>query len=111
MHETGQQIYVLSNDGQELLHTFGEKNVAGTDETHFNLPQDVGFLPDGRVLIADGYENSRVMVLDADWNYLTEFGGPGDGPGEFQVVHSIAMAPGGRILVSDRDNRRVQIFI
>jgi len=110
VHETGQQIFVLSNDGEQLLHTFGEKNVAGTDETHFNLPQDVGFLPDGRVLIADGYENSRVMVLDEDWNYLTEFGSAGDGPGEFQVVHSIAMAPGGRILVSDRDNRRVQIF-
>ena len=110
VHETAHQIFVLSNDGKELLRTFGERNVSGTDETHFGLPQDVGFLPDGRVLIADGYENSRVVVLDADWNYQTEFGGPGDGPGEFQIVHSIAMAPGGRILVADRDNRRVQIF-
>jgi DNA-binding beta-propeller fold protein YncE len=50
------------------------------------------------------------MVLDADWNYLTEFGSAGEGPGEFQIVHSIAMAPGGRILVADRDNNRVQIF-
>jgi hypothetical protein len=110
VHETAHQIFVLSNDGKELLKTFGERNVSGTDETHFGLPQDVGFLPDGRVLIADGYDNSRVMVLDASWNYQTEFGKPGDGPGEFQVVHSIAMAPGGRILVADRDNRRVQIF-
>ena len=110
VHETAHQIFVLSNDGKELLRTFGEKNVSGTDETHFGLPQDVGFLPDGRVFIADGYENSRVMVLDADWNYLTEFGRPGDGPGEFQIVHSIAMAPGGRVLVADRDNNRIQIF-
>ena len=110
VHETAHQIFVLSNDGKELLRTFGEKNLSGTDETHFGLPQDVGFLPDGRVLIADGYENSRVMVLDADWNYLTEFGRPGDGPGEFQIVHSIAMAPGGRVLVADRDNNRIQIF-
>ncbi len=110
VHETAHQIFVLSNDGKELLRTFGEKDVSGTDETHFGLPQDVAFLPDGRVLIADGYENSRVVVLDANWNYLTEFGRPGDGPGEFQIVHSIAMAPGGRILVADRDNRRIQIF-
>ena len=110
VHETAHQIFVLSNDGQELLKTFGERNVSGTDEAHFGLPQDVGFLPDGRVLIADGYENSRVMVLDAEWNYLTEFGSAGEGPGQFQVVHSIAMAPGGRILVADRDNDRVQIF-
>jgi len=34
----------------------------------------------------------------------------GEGPSEFQIVHSIAMAPGGRILVADRDNNRVQIF-
>ena len=79
VHETAHQIFVLSNDGQELLHTFGERNVSGTDETHFGLPQDVGFLPDGRVLIADGYDNSRVMVLDAEWNYLTEFGSAGEG--------------------------------
>ena len=110
VHETAHQIFVLSNDGKELLKTFGERNVSGTDQAHFGLPQDVGFLPDGRVLIADGYENSRVMVLDADWNYLTEFGSAGEGPGQFQVVHSIAMAPGGRILVADRDNDRVQIF-
>ena len=110
VHETAHQIFVLSNDGQELLKTFGERNVSGTDEAHFGLPQDVGFLPHGRVLIADGYENSRVMVLDAEWNYLTEFGSAGEGPGQFQVVHSIAMAPGGRILVADRDNDRVQIF-
>ena len=110
VHETAHQIFVLSNDGKELLKTFGERDVSGTDQTHFGLPQDVGFLPDGRVLIADGYENSRVMVLDANWNYLTEFGSAGEGPGEFQIVHSIAMAPGGRILVADRDNNRVQIF-
>ena len=110
VHETGHQIFVFSNDGSELLMTLGEKNVPGDDETHFGGPQDVAFLPDGRVLVADGFINSRVVILDAEGNYLDEFGRPGEGRGEFDVVHSVAVGPNGRIFVADRDNRRVQVF-
>lgn len=110
VHETGHQIFVFSNDGSELLMTLGEKNVPGDDETHLGGPQDVAFLPDGRVLVADGFINSRVIILDAEGNYLDEFGRPGDGRGEFDVVHSVAVGPDGRIFVADRDNRRVQVF-
>ena len=110
VHETGHQIFVFSNDGSALRTTLGEKNVGGSDRTHFGQPQDVAFLPDGRVLVADGYVNSRVVVLDSDGKYLEEFGEPGDGPGQFDVVHGLALARGGRILVADRDNRRIQVF-
>ena len=71
VHETGHQIFVFSNDGSELLMTLGEKNVSGDDETHLGGPQDVAFLPDGRVLVADGLVNSRVIILDADGHYIT----------------------------------------
>ena len=101
---------MFSNDGSELLMTLGEKNVPGDDETHLGGPQDVAFLPDGRVLVADGFINSRVIILDAEGNYLDEFGRAGDGRGEFNVVHSLAVGPNGRIFVADRNNRRVQVF-
>ena len=110
IHETAHQIFVFSNDGEELLMTLGEKNVPGTDETHFGLPQDVAFLPDGRILIADGYENGRVIVMDGDAKYVSEFGERGEGLGQFHVVHGIAVAPDGQIFVVDRDNLRVQVF-
>ncbi len=110
VHESGHQIFVFSNDGSELLMTLGEKNVAGDDETHLGGPQDVAFLPDGRILVADGLVNSRVLILDADGNYLTEFGESGDGRGQFNTVHGLAVGPDGRIFVADRDNRRVQVF-
>lgn len=110
VHETGQQIFVFSNDGSELLETLGEKNVAGDDETHFGLPQDVAFLPDGRVLVADGYDSGRVVIFDGDGNYLSELGERGEGPGQFNVVHGLAVAPDGLLLVADRDNRRIQVF-
>ncbi len=52
INETFHQIYVFSNDGSELLLTLGEKLVPGNDATHFGRPQEVAFLPDGRILIA-----------------------------------------------------------
>ena len=50
INETFHQIYVFSNDGSTLLKTLGEKGVPGNDATHFARPQDVAFLPDGRIL-------------------------------------------------------------
>ena len=91
-------IYVFSNDGSKLLKTLGEKGVEGADGTHFGKPQDVAFLPDGRILIADGLDNHRVMILNRDMKYIGElFGGHGKGPGQFDGVHAIAVGPEGRV--------------
>ncbi len=110
VHESGHQIFVFSNDGSELLITLGEKNVAASDETHLGQPQDVAFLPDGRVLVADGLRNKRVVILDAEGRYLSEFGEAGDELGQFGSVHGLAFGPDGLLFVADRDNRRVQVF-
>jgi hypothetical protein len=103
-------IYVFSNDGIKLLKTLGEKGVEGTDGTHFGKPQDVAFLPDGRILIADGLDNHRVMILDRDLNYIGEFGGHGKGPGQFNGVHAIGIGPEGRVFVLDRSGHRINVF-
>jgi hypothetical protein len=110
VNETFHQIYVFSNDGKRLLKTLGEKNVPGADATHFARPQDVAFLPDGRILIADGLDNHRVMIFDRDINYLGEFGGSGKGPGQFSGVHAVAVGPEGRIFALDRSGGRVNVF-
>jgi hypothetical protein len=110
VNETFNQIYVFSNDGSKLLKTLGEKNVAGNDGTHFAKPQDVAFLPDGRILVADGLDNHRVMILSRDGQYLGEFGGVGKGPGQFQGVHAVAIGPGGRIFALDRSGGRINVF-
>jgi hypothetical protein len=110
VHETFNQIYVFSNDGSKLLRTLGEKNVPGADGTHFAKPQDVAFLPDGRILIADGLDNHRVMILDRNTNYIGEFGGMGRGPGQFNGVHAVAVGPNNRIYALDRSGGRVNVF-
>ncbi len=110
INETLHQIFVFSNDGSELLMTLGEKNVGGDDETHFGRPQDVAFLPDGRVLVADGLDNHRVIILDSAGRYLSEFGEFGKGPVQFNGVHAVATGPDGLIFALDRSNGRVQVF-
>ena len=37
-------------------------------------------------------------------------GQTGSGPGEFQVVHAIAVSPQGHVYVADRENGRLQWF-
>ncbi|MFN7976604.1 MAG: hypothetical protein U0P30_00620 [Vicinamibacterales bacterium] len=110
INETFHTIYIFSNDGKQLLTTLGEKGVPGADRTHFAKPQDVAFLPDGRVLIADGLDNHRVIILDKDLRYLGEFGGKGSGLGQFNGVHAVAVGPGGRIFALDRTGGRVNVF-
>lgn len=102
VNQTHHQIYVLTNDGSELIATYGEKGVPGKDATHYGSPQDVAFLPDGRILVADGLLNHRVVVYDSEMNYLGEFGSQGNGPGQFNTIHSLAVGPEGRVFVTDR---------
>ena len=110
VNETFNVIYVFSNDGRQLLMTLGEKNVAGSDHTHFAKPQDVAFLPDGRILVADGLDNHRIVILDTDAKYLSEFGGFGTEPGQFNGVHAVAVGPNGLIFGLDRSGGRVNVF-
>ena len=110
VHETFHQIYVFSNDGSEHLMTLGEKGVPGDDESHFGRPQDVAFLPDGRVLVADGLDNHRIIILDEHGVYISEFGGFGDGPGQFNGIHALGIGPDGLIFALDRSGGRVNVF-
>lgn len=110
IEETGHVIYVFSNDGDQLLMTLGEKNISGNDSVHYNQPQDVAFLPDGKILIADGLGNKRVVVRNADGSYHSEFGEEGTEPHQFGSVHSLALGPDDRLYVLDRNNRNVKVF-
>ena len=102
VNQTHHEIHVLSNDGSELIATHGQRGVPGNDATHYGSPQDVAFMPDGRILVADGLLNHRVIIYDSEMSYLGEFGSQGDGPGQFNTIHSLAVGPEGRVFVTDR---------
>jgi hypothetical protein len=109
--ETGHIIYVFSNDGERLVMTLGEKNITAKDETHYSLPQDIVFLPDGKFLIGDGLgDNHRIVVRNADGSYHSEFGEAGTEPHQFTSIHSLAFGPDEMLYALDRDNKDVKVF-
>ncbi|MCH8811345.1 MAG: hypothetical protein IID07_05905 [Gemmatimonadetes bacterium] len=105
-----EQIHVFSNDGSELLFSLGTWDEAGDDQTHFGRPQDVAFMQDGSILVADGLTNSRIVKFDRDGNYLLEWGTRGSEDGQFNAVHAVATDEQDRVYVADRSNDRIQVF-
>ena len=76
----------------------------------FNLPTDIAVAPSGAMFVTDGYGNARVHKFAADGTLLTSWGGPGTGPGQFNLPHGVWVDRRGRVLVCDRENDRVQVF-
>lgn len=76
----------------------------------FNRPATLNFGPDGDFFVADGYGNSRVAHYSRAGEFLAQWGAKGTGDGEFNLVHDIAVDSRGRLYVTDRVNKRVQIF-
>ena len=70
----------------------------------------LAFFPDGTFLLGDGYWNSRVVKYAADGSYMMEWGELGDGPGQFDLVHGLAVDSDHRVYVADRSNNRIQVF-
>jgi hypothetical protein len=114
------QVLKFTNDGQELVMRLADDDDPATlDEARSNPdpgPYDYGdpsvlaFLPDGTFLLGDGYWNTRIVKYDAEGNYLMEWGEAGSGPGQFNLVHGLAVDRQRRVLVADRRNNRIQLF-
>jgi len=95
-----EQVFRFSPDGtQELV--IGEQGVSAQNATHFGRPADVAFLGE-RVLVADGYVNTRVAEFTPQGKFLRDWG-------TFDVAHAVAVDET-RIYVADRENARIQIF-
>ena len=114
------QVLKFSNDGSELVMQLGDEDHATTRAAAranpnpgphtYGWPSKLAFLPDGTFLLADGYWNSRVIKYTEDGELVSEFGSLGDGPGQFDLLHGLAIDRDRRIYVGDRTNNRIQVF-
>ena len=102
---------VIEYDAQgAVLHEIVVGGQPAPCRNNFCSTTDIAFLPDGHVLIADGYANARILEYTRDGRKVAEWGSPGTGPGQFQLPHSIAVDAAGVVYVADRENGRVQRF-
>ncbi|MSQ95264.1 MAG: hypothetical protein EXR98_12005 [Gemmataceae bacterium] len=76
----------------------------------FNFPCNLAIGPTGDLFVADGYGNARVHRFTPDGRLLKSWGEPGSGPGQFHVVHGIAVDKEGVVYIADRENLRIQLF-
>jgi DNA-binding beta-propeller fold protein YncE len=105
-------VQKFSPDGPLLL-TLGRRGVAGdnTARDAFDGPADVFIAPDGDILVADGYRNSRIVRFSGEGEFRSIIGGTrGAAPGEFDVPHAVVVDSRGRVIVADAENSRLQLF-
>lgn len=131
-------VYVVDEDDHsvqkftpqgERLATFGTRGVpsdSGYDEKAgnlkkrvetilrpggpFNHPTGVAIAESGELFVSDGYGNCQIHHYAPDGTLIKSWGRPGTDPGEFNVPHSVSLDHKGRVLVSDRENDRIQVF-
>jgi len=106
-----------------------------TDTANLSAAADIFVdLPHRDVYVADGYGNRRVIVFDSEtgafkrmWSAFGAAPPPlpapatrpagkpaipeiGEGPSGFNGVHGVELSRDGMVYVSDRNNRRIQVF-
>lgn len=126
--EKDDQILKFSNNGKFLLQ-IGQagKSQGSIDHENLNRPAQVVVYPKtNEVFVADGYQNRRVIVFDAETGKFKRMWGAygnqpddlaprtrafdGPAPQQFNLVHGISISRDDLVYVSDRNNNRVQVF-
>lgn len=95
-----------------LIRTLGTPGMPSPtwQGTPFNMPTHIAFHPNGDAYVSDGYGNKRVHRFAMDGTLKHSWGGPGEGPGQFSLVHFIAIDAQGTIYITDREIDRIQLF-
>ncbi len=112
---TGEVVWHKHAPMESGVYAAGEdtnpQKVWGTDRF---LPTNFAFLDDGGFFLADGYGSFYIHRYDKDANWISKFGGPGDGQGTFKTPHGIWIdrRPGREpsVVVCDRAHHTLQYF-
>ncbi len=99
----------FDTDGR-LLQTLGTPGQVGAPGQPFNMPTWAALAPWGDLYVSDGYGQFRVHRFCVDGILMHSWGAEGQGPGQFALPHCVRVDRRGRVLVLDRENRRLQIF-
>jgi DNA-binding beta-propeller fold protein YncE len=123
--DKGSDMIIKFNPAGRVVMVFGRRKESADDESKpwehadpplppvdglFRQPTDVAWDSAGNIYISDGYINSRVAKFDKNGDWVKSWGEKGNGPGQFNTPHTIAVDRQDRVYVGDRANRRIQVF-
>ncbi len=98
-----------TTDGK-LLRRWGTPRTPGPAGLPFNQPTKAVLTADGEMYVSDGYGQQRVHRFDRNGNLIHSWGEQGNGPSQFVLPHDVWVDERDRVLICDRENRRVEIF-
>lgn len=97
------RVLSVTPDG-ETRFTAGS---AAEDNRVFGLPRGLAVMQDGSILVADAFKFGMVQ-LSAEGGFQRVWGRQGADPGQFSYPNDVDVA-GADILVTDKENHRVQV--
>jgi len=103
------QVKKYSPEGNLLL-TLGRYRESSQGIDHFARPTDISFDSNGNIYVSDGYWNTRVIKFSKKGTFISQWGDPGNQPGQFNLPHGISIDQNDHVYVADRTNSRIQIF-
>ena len=121
-------ILKFTRNGKFLLQIGHHGKSGGNNDTeNLNRPAGIVVYPKtNEVFVADGYNNRRVIVFDADSGaFKRQWGAYGNKPDDnaprtrvyegqgspqFNLLHGIRISNDGLVYVADRVNSRIQVF-
>ena len=124
---TDNHVLKFTRNGEFLLQIGHKGQSKGSDDIeNLNRPADFFVYPEtNELFVADGYQNRRVIVFDADTGaYKRHWGAYGNRPDDaaprdrvsegqpqqFNTIHGVRVSNDEFVYVADRLNNRIQVF-
>ena len=78
----------------------------------FHEPNEAVVGPTGDIFVLQGHGKGESCVLKFDQHgtFIKSLGGKGNGPGEFDLPHSLVFDAQGLLYIADRNNARIQVL-
>lgn len=100
---------LVADDAGNLQLSLGDRSMPRYGYP-FNHPTSAHVDESGEIFVSDGYANAQIHRFDREGKLIKSWGTSGGGRGEFITPHSVIVTRDGRVVVTDRDNNRVQVF-
>jgi DNA-binding beta-propeller fold protein YncE len=76
----------------------------------FRNPTDIAWDTQGNIYVTDGIDGSRIAKYDPEGRFITNLGGDGNMPGQFNGIRAIAFDAQNNMYVADYGNERIQVL-